>query len=86
MTAALPRHATALAQCRAILGGTHDPMAREWDGLTGEERAFWLGAARLNRLDAGRAWADLSGDTRCRIKNALFRAAQRAEVLLRAAA
>lgn len=86
MTAALPRSATALAECRAILGGAADPMGREWDSLTSDERSFWLGAARLHRLDAGRAWADLSGDTRCRIKNALFRAAKRAEVLLRASA
>lgn len=86
MTAALPRSATALAECRAILGGSHDPMARVWDSLTPEERAFWLAAARLNRFDAGRAWVDLSGDARCRIKNALFRAAERASVLLKAAA
>lgn len=86
MTAALPRSVTAIAECRAILGGSFDPMRREWDGMTNDERGFWLGAARLNRLSAGRLWTELSGDEQCRIKSALYRAAKRAELILRAAA
>lgn len=73
-----------LAACRAILGGESDPFAHEWDSLDENERTFWLGAARLNRFDARKPWRELAGDTRCRIKNALFRAAQRASVLLAA--
>lgn len=73
-----------LAACRAILGGESDPFAHEWDSLAESERTFWLSAARLNRFDARKPWRDLSGDTRCRIKNALYRAAQRASVLLAA--
>lgn len=73
-----------LAACRAILGGESDPFAHEWDSLAESERTFWLSAARLNRFDARKPWRDLTGDTRCRIKNALYRAAQRAKLLLAA--
>lgn len=72
-----------LAACRAILGGESDPFAHEWDSLAESERTFWLSVARLNRFDASKPWRYLTGDTRCRIKNALYRAANRASLLLK---
>jgi hypothetical protein len=87
MTARLPESATGIARCRAILGGEADPFAYVWDTIIPEdERVFWLGAARLNRFDSRKPWRDLPGDTRCRLKNALYRAASRASVLLAAGA
>lgn len=86
MTAALPRSATALAECRAIVGGMADPFAAVWNGLPESERSFWLRVARQSHHLAAKKWADLSGDVRCRVKNGLYRAAERASILLKAAA
>lgn len=72
-----------LAECRAILGGVHDPMAQSWADMGRDERHFWLRASRLPVSGADRAWAELSGDARTLIKNNLYRAAKRAELILR---
>lgn len=86
MTAALPAGPANVAAMRAIVGGEADPFAYEWNHLDEAERKFWLGVARQSHHLAAKKWADLSGDVRCRIKNALYRAANRAALLLKAAA
>ncbi len=73
-----------LAECRAIVGGEHDPVAGEWRDMQEAERVFWL---RLSRLPTGHRvhqWHELPGDARTILKNNLYRAARRAELILHA--
>lgn len=59
-----------------------DPMAREWLALDVEEREFWLKVSRLDRHLAPLKWAELPPEVRDKIKNNLYRAAQRAALIL----
>lgn len=70
----------------ARVGGGADGMAAEWRSMSIGERAFWL---RVSKLPVGFAqqgeWRALSGHVRCTVKNNLWRAANRAAVILGAA-
>lgn len=71
-----------LIAARAILGGEGDPFTAEWRGMPEVERAFWLSASRRSVLFAKAEWTAIPGEVRCTIKANLYRAAQRAAVLL----
>ena len=75
-------HSTAvarLAEARAILGGVHDPLRAVWDDSASEKdrRLLLAMAGCSNGFEqaalTGRAWCDLSGELRSRIKGGLSR-------------
>lgn len=73
-----------LAECAGIVGGTADPFAAEWRRMSATERDFWLNASRLSRGLAHQSdWSKIPADVRSTLKNNLYRAAKRAETLLR---
>lgn len=76
----------AVAKQRAIVGGEADPFAYEWSLIDKLERQFWCRAARQDIWLSEKPWKDIPGEARCRIKNGLYRAAQRASVLLASSA
>lgn len=71
-----------LERCRAVIGGHHDPLAAEWAAMDRQERAFWLRVSKLPAWLVSREWPGLEGDQRAILKNNLYRAARRAEVIL----
>lgn len=74
--------AEAIAAQRAIVGGESDPFAYEWGRIDKLERQFWCRAARQDIWLSEKPWQEIPGDARCKIKNGLYRAAQRASLLL----
>lgn len=78
--------AEAIAKQRAIVGGESDPFAYEWGRIDKIERQFWCRAARQDVWLSEKPWKEIPGDARCKIKNGLYRAAQRAAVLLASSA
>jgi hypothetical protein len=76
-----------LTACRKVIGGECDPFAAVWRDMPEAERAFWLSASRRSTHYAkADAWASVPGEVRCTIKANLYRAANRASVLLAAGA
>lgn len=75
-----------LTACRRIVGGEADPFAAVWRDLPEVERAFWLNVSRRSIHYAKSDWQAVPGEVRCTIKANLYRAAQRAAVLLAAGA
>lgn len=72
-----------LAACRALLGGVEaDPLALSWAEMQVNEREFWLGVSRLSKGRAVLRWRDIPQSERATLKNNLFRAARRAELIL----
>lgn len=77
-----PTMPAGLAACRAIVGGEADPFASVWADMPETERAFWLSASRRSTHYAKAKWPAIPGEVRCTIKANLYRAANRAAVLL----
>jgi hypothetical protein len=71
-----------LIAARAILGGEGDPFTQEWAAMPEVERGFWLMVSRRSQHYAKARWPDIPGEIRCTLKANLYRAAQRAAVLL----
>lgn len=73
-----------LIAARAILGGEGDPFTHEWASMPEVERAFWLMVSRRSQHYAKARWPDIPGEVRCTLKANLYRAANRAALLLAA--
>lgn len=71
-----------LVKAREILGGEGDPFTAVWREMPESERVFWLRASRRSEHYGKAKWPEIPGDVRCTIKANLYRAAQRAAVLL----
>lgn len=71
-----------LVKSREILGGEGDPFSHEWSQMPETERGFWLRASRRSEYYAKAKWTEIPGEVRCTLKANLYRAAQRAAVLL----
>jgi hypothetical protein len=72
-----------LAKAAELYCRSGDPFAPSWDGMTETERDFWLGASRLPRRWAAFPRSAIPPEVRDRVKNYLYRAAERAKVLLK---
>jgi hypothetical protein len=73
--------AAALAHCRAIVGGEHDPFSAVWRDMPERERAFWLQFSNLSTLYKAAEWGAIPGAAKCTLRNTLYRGAKRLQVV-----
>lgn len=73
-----------LAQFHQLQGTEPSGLVEEWRNMAERERVFWLNASGRSKHYAAQAdFNRLPGDVRATIKNNLYRAAKRAETIIK---